>query len=688
MSSLRGSQTQKVKRPIYTRKGPLEVPSPSEKDWSKADEEDYGFNDLGQEQDSLPQPYRMINKLVNLLVDRSWEIIKEREASREAELSQIQPTIYSPLVEIKLSTMPNCIAISQDYMFIGGARGFSIYHLYNAKRICAWEKLKVDVTSIWATDLGSEILIATVDEMGIIRLFYFHKEVLFLIKTINEADDANKQTTCVKMEVSHGGDFAAFLLQGSGDVWLDVYKLPKESWLKEVEHPLNSVNLKKKTKPLQLNSTDHIAADHLEMDVNTVFKGDAKLSHPVYIMKIKPPKPVTGTTFKSPLEAFAKIEDCCGLGSGKNHFIKDSQWEQQAAIFHASYKKYLDGEWEEEPLSVAMFHFLLPSCVFAMPAEVKSPSGAACILGVHWTGSHNFFLYSLHRTLKDKVDPEGVWPCAAPIVASALSSSCSYLVLACEDGVLTLWDLAEGFPLGVVALPDGCFCQSIHFLNYFLVHKRRNVYPEGPVKSKMKCVVLCTDASLHLVTANGTKGPTISVLVERPVKHLNETICAVAPVPALPGMLLIFSWNGSVRLMDVAKSEILCAFAPPRSYHLAVPWKPVFVVSLHHPCFLLRGDHPDEIECTSNAKKIRNSIFYFNFEAYPLLEEISGNCTIPQSDLTDNKAFSQALPLEKRCEHFLQKRLEKVKKNTMREQEHWTRLQKYSLILQREGFMK
>lgn len=44
------------------------------------------------------------------------------------------------------------------------------------------------------------------------------------------------------------------------------------------------------------------------------------------------------------------------------------------------------------------------------------------------------------------LDPEGVWPCAAPIAVSQLSSSSSYLVLACEDGVLTLWDLAEGEP--------------------------------------------------------------------------------------------------------------------------------------------------------------------------------------------------------------------------------------------------
>lgn len=185
---------------------------------------------------------------------------------------------------------------------------------------------------------------------GIVRLLYFYKGGLFLIKAINEVEDTSKQTTCVKMEISQGGDFAAFLLQGARDIWLDVYKLPKESWLKEVEHPQLALNPKKKGRQPQLNTPEPMTSDNLEMDTNICFKGDIKLSLPVHIMKIKPPKPVTGTTFKSPLEVFAKIEDCYGLGSGQNHFIKDSQWEQHAAIFKATYKKYLDGEWEEEPL--------------------------------------------------------------------------------------------------------------------------------------------------------------------------------------------------------------------------------------------------------------------------------------------------------------------------------------------------
>ncbi|XP_008068816.1 WD repeat-containing protein 93 isoform X2 [Carlito syrichta] len=660
MSSPRGSYAQKMRLPIYTPKGPLKVPPPTEIDWPKDDEEDHIVMDPSQEVDSLPQPYRMINKLVDLLLDRAWGVIEERNARREGEGRRIQPPVYPPLGKIQLNKPLNCMAISQDYLFIGGTKGFSIYNLDTAKQICVWEKLKVDVTSIWATDLGSEILIAPVDEMGIIRLFYFYKDGLFLIKAINEVDDASKQTTCVKMKISQGGNFAAFLLQGAGDVWLDVYKLPKESWLREMEHPQLTLNPKKKGKQPQLNTPDSISTDHLDMDTNVCFKGDIKLSLPVQIMKIKSPKPITGTTFKSPLEVFAKIEDCCGLGSGQHHFIKDSQWEQQMAIFKASYKKYLDREWEEEPLSVATFHFLLPSCVIAMPTEIKSPPGVACVLGIHWTRSHNFFLYSLNRSLKDKVDPESVWPCAAPITVSQLSCSSAYLVLACGDGVLTLWDLTEG----------------------------QNMYPEGPVKSQMKCVVLCTDASLHLVEARGTQGPTVTVLVERPVKHLDEAVCAVCPLPALPGMVLIFFKNGSMRLMDVAKVKTICAFAAPSPFHPGAPWRPVFVVPLHRPCFLLQGGHSHETEPTDDDARIQNSVFCFNFEDYPLLKNISRNRSIPQRALADNKAFPQALPLEKRCERLLQESFQKLEKIPGKEQDHWTRLRRYSLLLQRESLKK
>ncbi|XP_060223389.1 WD repeat-containing protein 93 [Meriones unguiculatus] len=704
MSPFKGSQAQKqrMSRMSVFIKGPLEIPSPTETDWPKDDEKDFVFLDIDRELDSLPQPYRMINKVLNQLFDQSWEVIEEREALREIEKNRVLPTIYPPVTEIQINQMPGGMAVSQDYLFIGGAKGFSIYNLENFKRIYVWEKFKVDVVSIWATDLGNEVLIVPVDEMGIVRFFYLYKDSLFLIKAINEMDDVTKQSTCLKMEFSQGGDYAAFLLQGAGEIWLEVYKLPKETWLKEAEFPQLGPSQKKKTK--QVPTTPDVAplegmetglrpslSPYTVQELNISFKSDIKFTQPVLIMKIKPPKAIAGTTFKSPLEIFSKIEDYYGLGSGQNHFIKDAQWEQHVEIFYASYKKYLEREGDEEPLSMPTFHFICTNTLATMPMDARSSSGGAWILGIHWTGNHNFFLYPLNKTLKEKTDCENVWPCAAPIVVSQISSFSSFLALACEDGVLILWDMAQGFLFGVIALPEGCFCQSIHFLKFFLVHEGRNMYPESSVKSEVMCVVLCTDASLHLVTASGTKGPTSKVLLERSMSHAEEDVCKVAPVPALPGMVLIFSKNHSVRLMDVATAKIICAFAAPVSYPPEMPWAPLFIVSPHHPYFLLYGAHPDDTDATTSTDDYSDSphsVFYFKFEEYPLLKDLPQNCTISQKDLECNQAFSQMLSLEKRCEQFLQKSFQKLLNTQVKGHDHWTRLRRHSIFLQKENLKK
>ena len=118
----------------------------------------------------------------------------------------------------------------------------------------------------------------------------------------------------------------------------------------------------------------------------------------------------------------------------------------------------------------------------------------------------------LSSSLLSEGPPEGGAPCSvlATVAHTGLHPKAPSL-----RPDLRLWLPPAGFPLGVVALPKGCFCQSIHFLKYFLAHRGRNVYPEGLVTSHVTCAVLCTDTSLHLVAASGVQEPTIRTLVER-----------------------------------------------------------------------------------------------------------------------------------------------------------------------------
>ncbi|NWX49312.1 WDR93 protein, partial [Steatornis caripensis] len=457
---------------VHMRKHALEIPPPSEKDWLKDDEEDFFLQDPDQKRDALPQPFRMINKLVMLVFENAMEIADRREMLQEAQNLKVQPTKCFPTAEFQVTGRANCLAASGKYIFVGLSVGLAAFKVSDWKEVCAWDAVKTEICAIHASDLGNECpILLAVDEMGLVWLFCFHKESFLLIKIINEVEDISKRSACVEVVLSPGGDYAGVLLQGNTKAWLDIYRLPKDSWLKEMEKsPGAAAGLAcREGRTSWTSAVDLFLLQESPVSAN---KADAKLSLPVLLLKVKPPKPITGSSFKSPLDALKKVDDGSVLGLGYNHLIKDSQWEQQEAIFCSTYREYLEAEGEreskEEVSRHATFHFLPPSQILQVGTEMKVQPDVPAGISVHWDGSHNLCFYLLNRPLKEKVDsdpkPDVVWPCAAPIVCSAISSCSRYLALACEDATITIWDKHLGYPLSVTAILEERLIRSIHFL--------------------------------------------------------------------------------------------------------------------------------------------------------------------------------------------------------------------------------
>ncbi|NXL88508.1 WDR93 protein, partial [Alectura lathami] len=459
---------------VHVRKHPLEIPPPSEQDWPQDDEEDFFLQDPDRMRDALPQPFRMASKLVMLVFENAMETIERREALREAQ----QPTKCFPTAEFQVTGTANCLAVSGKYVFVGLSVGLAAFRMFDCKQVSAWDAVKAEICVIRSSDVGNEHhILLSVDEMGLVWLFRFYKESFLLIKILNEVEDISKRSSCVEVVLSPGGDYAGVLLQGDSKVWLEVYRLPKDSWLKEAEKiPGDAAELAFRerrsswTSVVQNSSTPLCAV--CSYALLPTDKADAKLSLPVLLLKVKPPKPVTGTNFKSPLDALKKVGDSSMLGLGYNHLIKDSQWELQEAIFRSVYPEYLKAEGESESKDEvprhATFHFLLPSWILQMGPEIKVHPDVPAGISVHWDGNHNLCFYLLNRPVKAKVDadlkPDVVWPCAAPIVCSAVSSCSRYLAVACEDGAVTIWDKQLGYPLPVTAILEERLIRSIHFL--------------------------------------------------------------------------------------------------------------------------------------------------------------------------------------------------------------------------------
>ncbi|XP_009694094.1 PREDICTED: WD repeat-containing protein 93 [Cariama cristata] len=663
---------------VYIRKHPLEIPPPSEKDWLKDDEEDFFLQDPDRKHDVLPQPFRMINKLVMLVFENAMEIIERREMLREAQRLKAQPTKCFPTAEFQVSGRANCLAVSGKHIFVGLSMGLAAFKVSNFKEVCAWDAAKMEICAIHALDLGNEhhVLLA-VDEMGLVWLFCFHKETFLLIKILNEAEDISKRSTCVELVLSPRGDYAGVLLQDGTKAWLEIYRLPKDSWLKELEKsPGAAAGLAcRERRSSWTSAVSPVSAN----------KADAKLSFPVLLLKVEPPKPITGSSFKSPLDALKKVDDGSMLGLGYNHLIKDSQWEQQEAIFRSTYREFLGAEGEreskEEMPRHATFHFLLPSRILQVGPEMKVQPDVPAGISVHWDGSHNLCLYLLNRPLKEKVDsdptPDVVWPCAAPIACSAVSSCSRYLALACEDATITIWDKQLGYPLSVTAVLEERLIRSVHFLRSSAAACNETSCPgTDPACPIVQLLVLCTDSSLYLVKAPKAGKSSITLLADRP-EDSNLPVSAVAPVLAFPSAALVFSWDGTVSLMNTATSQIVYCFSTPPSHAVASPWQPVFVVDSVNWCLLLRGDKQQQADALAESRASHSTIFLFDFNSYPLKEAFPKEPDLPLKSL-------QNLPWFERCNIFLRDRQQNLL--GLREQlpEYWSQLQAQAAAMDEE----
>ncbi|NXM31649.1 WDR93 protein, partial [Oxyruncus cristatus] len=111
--------------------------------------------------------------------------------------------------------------------------------------------------------------------------------------------------------------------------------------------------------------------------------------------------------------------------------------------------------------------------------------------------------------------------------------------------------------------------------------------------------------------------------------------------------VLIFSWDGTVSLMNTDTSQTVYCFSTPPSHAVASPWQPVFTVDSVNSCLLLRGDKQQQDNELAQSKASHSTIFLFDFN--PLKEAFPKEPDLPLKSL-------QNLPWFERCNIFLRDR--------------------------------
>ncbi|NXI48278.1 WDR93 protein, partial [Galbula dea] len=140
---------------------------------------------------------------------------------------------------------------------------------------------------------------------------------------------------------------------------------------------------------------------------------------------------------------------------------------------------------------------------------------------------------------------------------------------------------------------------------------------------------------------------------------------------------LIFSWDGTVSLMNTDTSQIVYSFSTPPSHTVACPWQPVFIVDSENQFLLLQGDNQHQADALEQSRASHSTIFLFDFNSYPLKEAFPKKPDLPLKSL-------QNLPWIERCNMFLRDRQQSLL--GLREQlpEYWSRLEAQAAAMDKE----
>ncbi|XP_022105668.1 WD repeat-containing protein 93-like [Acanthaster planci] len=692
--------------PVYVRKNLLSITPESLGDRS-SDEEDY-IRDPEQMYDVLPQPFRLVNKIVNLIFDLAWEVISERESARIAEKSRVRPPQYDCATPLPDYGQALCTSSCPDgrYVFFGMPQGIAMIDAMTQAPITSWEHGTegVSICSLDVCLIGVQTyLIVAVDTAGTGRLLCSAFEMIHPIKTFNE-DVAGSVVT--NSFISSDGDYVSVGLQTGSDVWLDVWHLPRDNWLREFETAhSNAVKQQQQqqqqaTKPAEVDKLDSsiematsiegITTDTAKSTSSGSPRGSptphpgaaaastvaavavpnlnlSQLSKPSMVLRVRPPPAILTGVTGSVSSLFRAIDEgqVVGLGT-KQHLITDQHLEKRRQVFQQQHQDQLRflPEQEDKACPRSLCIFLNPS--FLLVTGLEASNDRPNSVAVAWTGSTNICHYNLLKSSKDlEHKPDIVWPFGSDITCLAASPCTSLLAVGHGDGTLTIYDQHMGLPQAVQRLSAAGSVSHVHFLNPSIISPAQGPSREPSATPDTHLMACCSDGSISVVRC-GYEGAVSLRVIEPACNDRKERVVSVQPLTGIPQVVVVVHGGGEVSLVDVRRGHALCVIALREAdCRLTAVVPPVLTPAANANMLYVKGVR----EASEDLEETRDSsnMFVFPLRSFPALDPFIKNPVHPQP-------YSLHVTVQKRFDWMLSNRLSLQNERQQRMQQRWHQL--------------
>lgn len=656
--------------PVYLRRNQNFTPS-SLADFAsdEYDESDF-LQDPDQYRDELPQPFRMINKILICLVDDAWEYISAREQKRIIDSLKIRPPKYESTVAIQ-DVSVTCMDPSPDGSIVAMTTnsGVAVVDATTHAMMASYEA-GYPYTSVHVSQLSHNVyLLASISKSGAADLYLYSSEKIYLVENLTEQQEGGSKMRSSRFIASPGAHFVGVFMENSSGTEgvLNVHKLPRDVWTKEIEQALEKSS-KEQSDVKPTESPPRSAVQELdggieyshstegpqgseaqppepsEMGMGTpkldspVEKTGFKFTSPTVVLKVRPPTELQGISWSSPLSLLKTIDQGDVIGTGVNHQVSQAHIEMRRDIFENLHKHHLPFLVQDDVSNTHVtptFHFLTPGRLLpqgiegtaATPSQFDTPNA----LAVWWSGHNQLAQYALGKAAKDlEHRAEHAWPQAETIVSSAVSAATSLIAIGLKSGQLIIWDKYLGMARRMLQVTEENNIAELYFLDSRVCPQEGVSYPPYDTRTDCYVLVWCRNSRLYLVNCGlWNKDEPLDVSADihdfddadekDEIENREDHYVRVLPIPGIPELVLSCLQNGCIYVHDILDGRILCEMTLPAPFSVHAPYTPILTVAANGQTLYVKGIAQNEEEGSSSAVHVFNLASYSTLEAYRTL---------------------------------------------------------------------
>ena len=471
----------------YTRPGEVDKP-PANMDRKENEEEDSYLNNPDLVVDTLPQPYKTIDKFIQKILNRAWAEIVQREEEKLARAMRHQTKcLYATSLEGvgKAECSSMCVSPDSRYIFVSlFSADVNVYAVKSEEFVCSLPASDEDQSCLetmqCVVNRHGHYVIACIDDMGYAKILMMADKKLFFVQNLNPSVDSQAKSNAEKVNIDINGDFLGLALSMNEAYWVNFYKLPVESWIKEINSKLKYMH-SKQSEAEELN----VNTENREILANFAGKScDEEQSLAVRFTKATSFLKIDKPTFVQPCPNYSTyreaLDAACspnGIGTGENHFFNDTSLKIRRAAIRKIHKDELTYMSKDVTIDQR------PSWKFLKTAKLQPKSCGKEYSGkeysgkeskesvsvlVWWSYSYKACMYPLSHQkanfYKSEIAAEVVWPQAHLIESCAVSPNTLLVAIGLKSGALSVIDRKEGNHVAALIVKQGVAVKKILFM--------------------------------------------------------------------------------------------------------------------------------------------------------------------------------------------------------------------------------